>query len=416
MSDNMSKKPANVIGYWMSEKKSQKLNWTEFASVCRAHGYSLVKINLDIPLEQQGPFTVILHKLTDIIAQTLQGNTQAVAMIEEVEMYIKNHPEVAVIDPLENVHKLLDRYVSYRIIHESDLEDIDVFTPTFVELTSDDIDTNIQRLKSAGVSFPFVCKPSVAHGTSDCHKMTVIFNEGGVADCKPPCVAQTFVNHNAVLFKIYVVGEDYTVLERPSLKNFYPSDRPSIHFDSHDVSKSDSSSSLSILDPEDEEVQPVKADEKKLAAIVSTVRRELGMSLLGIDVVVENSTGRHAIIDINAYPGYDGYPGFFEGLMKCILKIVEEHKRNFEGRTTLIRNNSIPNCTEETKTSPFNNTTKGGTGKCFPDQDDSGFDTSDSSDEKKRKQRLRCTINSAARTASSPPIITAAKKYLERQH
>ena len=69
------------------------------------------------------------------------------------------------------------------------------------------------------------------------------------------------------------------------------------------MSKSDSSSSLSILDPEDEEVQPVKADEKKLVAIVSTVRRELGMSLLGIDVVVENSTGRHAIIDINAYPG-----------------------------------------------------------------------------------------------------------------
>lgn len=412
MSDNLNKKPANIIGYWMSEKKSQKLNWTEFASVCRAHGYSLVKINLDIPLEKQGPFTVILHKLTDIIAQTIQGNPKAVAMIEEVETYIRNHPEVAVIDPLENVHKLLDRYVSYRIIHESDLEDIDVFTPIFVELTSDDVEANIQRLKSAGVSFPFVCKPSVAHGTSDCHKMTVIFSEAGVADCKPPCVAQTFVNHNAVLYKIYVVGDDYTVVERPSLKNFYPSDRPSIHFDSHDVSKSDSSSSLSILDPEDE-VQPVKADEKKLAAIVSTVRRELGMSLLGIDVVVENSTGRHAIIDINAYPGYDGYPGFFEGLMKCILKIVEDHKHKIlhsENRTC----NSEPNCKEETKTSPFNSAK--GTGKCFPDQDDSGFDTSDSSDEKKRKQRLRCTINSAARTASSPPIITAAKKYLERQH
>lgn len=413
MSDNKSKKAANIIGYWMSEKKSQKLNWTDFASVCRAHGYSLIKINLDIPLEEQGPFTVILHKLTDIIAQTIQGNSEAVAMIEEVETYIKNHPEVAVIDPLENVYKLLDRYVSYRIIHESDLEDIDVFTPTFVELTSDDIETNIQRLKSAGVSFPFVCKPSVAHGTSDCHKMTVIFSEAGVADCKPPCVAQTFVNHNAVLYKIYVVGGDYKVVERPSLKNFYPCNRPSIHFDSHDVSKSDSSSSLNILDPEDEEVQPVKADEKKLAAIVTTVRRDLGMSLLGIDVVVENGTGRHAIIDINAYPGYDGYPGFFEGLMKCILKIVEDQKHrmlNFGSRTC----NSISSYKEETKTSSFNSAK--GSGKCFPDQEDSGFDTSDSSDEKKRKQHLRCTINSATRTASSPPIITAAKKYLERQH
>lgn len=46
------------------------------------------------------------------------------AMIEEVEAYIEKHPEVAVIDPLDNVRKLLDRYVSYRVIHDSKLEDI----------------------------------------------------------------------------------------------------------------------------------------------------------------------------------------------------------------------------------------------------------------------------------------------------
>jgi len=27
------------------------------------------------------------------------------------------------------------------------------------------------------------------------------------------------------------------------------------------------------------------------------------MSLFGVDIVVENDTNRHAIIDINAYPG-----------------------------------------------------------------------------------------------------------------
>lgn len=45
-------------------------------------------------------------------------------MIEEVEAYIEKHPEVAVIDPLDNVRKLLDRYVSYQVIHDSQLEDI----------------------------------------------------------------------------------------------------------------------------------------------------------------------------------------------------------------------------------------------------------------------------------------------------
>lgn len=51
--------------------------------------------------------------------------------------------------------------------------------------------------------------------------MAIIFNEKGVRDCKPMSVAQTFINHNAILYKIYCVGEEYFVVERPSLKNFY---------------------------------------------------------------------------------------------------------------------------------------------------------------------------------------------------
>lgn len=50
--------------------------------------------------------------------------------------------------------------------------------------------------------------------------MAVVFNEEGVADCKPPCVAQSFINHNAVLYKIYIVGNSFNISERPSLKNF----------------------------------------------------------------------------------------------------------------------------------------------------------------------------------------------------
>jgi inositol-1,3,4-trisphosphate 5/6-kinase/inositol-tetrakisphosphate 1-kinase len=54
-------------------------------------------------------------------------------------------------------------------------------------------------------------------------QMAVIFNAEGVADCKPPCVAQSFISHDAVLYKIYLVGDEHYIVERPSLKNFYPS-------------------------------------------------------------------------------------------------------------------------------------------------------------------------------------------------
>ena len=51
-------------------------------------------------------------------------------------------------------------------------------------------------------------------------QMALIFNEKGLKDVSPPCVAQTFVPHGAVLFKLYVLGDQFSVVERPSLKNF----------------------------------------------------------------------------------------------------------------------------------------------------------------------------------------------------
>ncbi|BES99604.1 Inositol 1, 3, 4-trisphosphate 5/6-kinase [Nesidiocoris tenuis] len=345
--------PRRVIGYWMSEKKSQKLNWSEFSKVCRKHGFELVKLNLNACLEDQGPFTVIIHKLTDIIASAVRNDIKAIKMLQHVENYIKSNPEVVIIDPVENVRKLLDRYRTYGVINDSDLHKIDVFTPPFVDLTSNDPAVNLETLKRSGVCFPFVCKPLVANGT-DCHKMAIVFNEKGLKDCSPPCVAHSFVNHNAVLYKLFIVGNEYHIAERPSLKNFYPDpDRKTIHFDSHDVSKPDSSSSLSVMDDVETTEENQNVDPEKLKQIVSILHEELGMNLLGVDVVVENTTGRHAIIDINPYPGYDGYPDFFESLMRCIKNCIE-HK------------------THQT---------------IFPEQEqeDSGFETADSSDEKKRR-------------------------------
>jgi len=36
-------------------------------------------------------------------------------------MYIKDHPEVIIIDPIESVHKLFDRTTSYQIMKECEI-------------------------------------------------------------------------------------------------------------------------------------------------------------------------------------------------------------------------------------------------------------------------------------------------------
>lgn len=228
-------------------------------------------------------------------------------MIEKVERYISQHPSLIVIDPLANVRKLIDRCSCYSIIHSTNLSTYDVFTPNFCTLRSGDRDSLKQQLKIANVTYPFICKPILGHG-SKAHEMSLIFNEKSLGDIKTPCVAQSFIQHNAVLFKIFIAGDKHFYVERPSLKNFQACDnRDTIYFDTSDVSKSDSKSRLCVLDPEDVMMEKPKPDDKILDVIANTLRKAFGMDLLGADVVIDKSTGKYAIIDVNAYPGMSVY-------------------------------------------------------------------------------------------------------------
>lgn len=313
-----------TIGIWISDKKSQKLNWNELINACSSHGYNLLKLDLEKPLEDQGKVDVFLHKLTDIIAAADQGDSKASTIINRVEQYLSNHPNITVIDPLDNVRILLNRYCYYSILQdEPTLYKQGIFTPSFAEFTTSNIEINMEIMRQRGVRFPVICKPSVAHGSKSAHEMILIFNEKGLHVCKPPCVVQTFVNHNAILHKVFLIGDRYHISERPSLKNFYPSeDLEPIYYSTGEVCKADSQSTLSILDPHDKADITMMINENKIKAIIRVLRKKIGLLLMGFDIVIDNMTGDHAVIDINVYPSYDSLPNFFEHLLDSIDEAV----------------------------------------------------------------------------------------------
>ena len=77
-----------------------------------------------------------------------------------------------------------------------------------------------------------------------------------------------------------------------------------VHFDSHDISKPYSSSALNELDEEDAITCNItEPDKERFDRIVKVISSELGLYLMGIDVIIENETGRYAIIDMNSFPG-----------------------------------------------------------------------------------------------------------------
>ncbi|XP_069921654.1 inositol-tetrakisphosphate 1-kinase isoform X3 [Oryctolagus cuniculus] len=244
------------------------------------------------------------------------------------------------------------------------MQDGRICSPPFMELTSLCGDDTMRLLEQNGLAFPFICKTRVAHGTNS-HEMAIVFNQEGLNAIQPPCVVQNFINHNAVLYKVFVVGESYTVVERPSLKNFSagtsgsspgPSlvppvwtgsgrsggrpvghtgaagglcgplagsmpDRESIFFNSHNVSKPESSSVLTELD----EIEGVfeRPNDEVIRALSRALRQALGVSLFGIDIIINNQTGQHAVIDINAFPGYEGVNEFFTDLLNHITSVLQ---------------------------------------------------------------------------------------------
>ncbi|XP_028131570.1 inositol-tetrakisphosphate 1-kinase isoform X1 [Diabrotica virgifera virgifera] len=315
--------PSNKrIAFWVSEKKLQKLNWQELETISKKFGFEVFKLSLKKSLESQGPFCVLVHKMTDIIASANMGDIRCGNLIQEVENYISQNPSLVVIDPIANVRKLIDRCNCYSIIHSTNLSTYNVFTPNFCTLRTGDKESLKQQLKMAKVTYPFICKPMLGHGSKKAHEMSIIFNEKYLTGIKTPCVAQSFINHDAVLFKIYIAGDKHYYVERPSLKNFKASERETIYFDTSDVSKSDSKSRLCVLDPEDILTEKPKPDEEIIAIIAATLTKAFGMDLLGADVVIEKSTRKYAIIDVNAYPGYEGFPNFFDCLLECITKKI----------------------------------------------------------------------------------------------
>ncbi|XP_056906248.1 inositol-tetrakisphosphate 1-kinase-like isoform X3 [Takifugu flavidus] len=203
------------------------------------------------------------------------------------------------------------------------LPDWRICSPPYLEIHREtDLSSVQQAVINQTLSFPLICKTRVAHGSLS-HEMSLIFSAGSLADVHPPCVLQSFINHGAVLHKVFVVGERHFCVERPSLKNFPsgPCDRKTIFFNSHQVSKPESSSDLTALDEQMPYLPPPSSE--AVAALVRELRSQLGMALFGVDVIINIRTHTLTVIDINIFPGYEGVPQFFSSLLDHIKSVLK---------------------------------------------------------------------------------------------
>lgn len=315
-----------VVGYTM--KPSRELDFSKrgaFPLYPTDNGLIFMPLTFDLPLSFQLPeVDMILHKATDEILYVELSNSSDLSnkityssRMQELQRYIEVNPDLCVIDPLNNIKPVLDRLEIQKILLGLETlksEGCIIRGPYFLKVGSFNEANLVQKLSEAKLSLPCIVKPQVACGVSDAHKMAIIFD---VEDFKNlvvplPAIIQEYVDHSSTLYKFYVLGEKIFYAVKKStpninaLINLHQGVGPLVF---------DSLKSLPIANESQQHLEGKSSDNKNKDINIELVqnsanwlRRVLGLSIFGFDVVVEDKSGDHVIVDVNYLPSFKEVP------------------------------------------------------------------------------------------------------------
>lgn len=300
-----------IVGYALTVKKTKSFLQPKLEMHARNKGIIFVAIDRSRPLDEQGPFDVILHKIS---AETWQ---------QQLKAYKQKHPEMVVLDPPESIKKVYNRQSMLQEVAALNLPECRgrVGVPKQLVVTSDP-GSIAGMVAKAGLKFPLVAKPLWVDGTAKSHALSLAFNEFCLSELEPPLVLQEFVNHGGVLFKVYVVGDIVKVVRRFSLPDVCDGESGKtgvIPFPR--VSCAAASADEADLDPSVGELPPPEM----LSSLSRELRRRLGLNLFNLDMIREGGKGNHYfVIDINYFPGYGKMPSHEKVFTDFFLSLAEK--------------------------------------------------------------------------------------------
>ena len=318
------------VGICVNKRKCEKLKFRENTKKFADHGIELVIIDMDCDLEQQGPFDIIIHKVLDYSEESAASGVEKTEILRQ---YAKTHKnDVVMVDSIELTEKVADRVEMTKILQscEMTVDNIKVFVPKSTLIQEGTSMEEVQHiLKKESFQFPILSKPVSSACNLNAHDITLIFSDEFLADLPIPCIIQEFCNHGGILYKVFMMGDSYRTCERPSIKNFSCHTQPSIFFDTRNISKTNKpyQPELHGFDPltakwRSSDDDPNMLNNNVVQKIVKEITKTWGVSLSGLDIIIEEGTGNYGIIDLNYFPGYDGVgQHFVEDLSNFLLRI-----------------------------------------------------------------------------------------------
>ncbi|KAG2408158.1 hypothetical protein LR48_Vigan01g235500 [Vigna angularis] len=297
------------VGYALQTKKVESFLQSSLLDYAKQHAIDLVQIDPSSPLEQQGPFHCIIHKL-----HTPQWN-------KHLQQFSATHPDTAIIDPPELVSRLHDRVSMLEAATHSQisLQNATVGVPNQV-VVKEPKAPDFDKLEQLGLRFPAIAKPLAADGGDGSHEMCLVFDRVGLNALSAPTVLQEFVNHGGVLFKIYVAGRRVKCVKRKSLGDISEERLRTLKGEVLPFSR------VSNLGVEEEGDAVEKAEmppQCLVDELAKALREALGLNLFNVDVIRDSKEPtRYLVIDINYFPGYAKLPSYEPFITDFLLEAV----------------------------------------------------------------------------------------------
>ncbi|PHU20596.1 Inositol-tetrakisphosphate 1-kinase 2 [Capsicum chinense] len=340
-----SKKFVVVVGYALTSKKVMSFLQPKLEGLARSKGILFVAIDQNKPLSDQGPFDIVLHKLSgskwrrnlevgsfesflcvyyylqnpvDNFQEWSLGLTQPQKLAQEE--YRLTHPDVTVLDPPDAIQQVYNRQYMLEDVADLNLSDtygkVGVPRQLVIEKDSSSIPDAVGK---AGLRLPIVAKPLAAKS----HELSLAYDKFSLQMLEPPLVLQEFINHGGILFKVYIVGETVKVVRRFSLPDVSKrelSKNPGV-FRFPRVSCAAASADEADLDPCVGELPP----RPLLERLAKELRRRSGLRLFNLDIIRELGTeDRYYVIDINYFPGYGKMPEYEHIFTDFLLSLVKQ--------------------------------------------------------------------------------------------
>ncbi|BAF25603.1 Os09g0518700 [Oryza sativa Japonica Group] len=314
---------AFVVGYVMKQSREEDFaKRGAFPIYPSKNDLIFVPLSFELPLASQlQEVDLVLHKITDEIINIDPNSSISFPKgisfspgMSEIIRFVEEHCDFCVIDPFKNIYPLLDRIQIQEILIR--LEGLSaegrpkLRAPCFLKIESFCGSELQKQLAEAKLSFPLIVKPQVACGVADAHNMALIFKieEFSNLSVPLPAILQEYIDHGSKIFKFYAIGDKIF----HAIKNSMPN---ASHLKSSSGGKPLTFNSLKTLPVATKEqllqneVQDSKLLDINLVEEAAKLLKELlGLTIFGFDVVVQESSGDHVIVDLNYLPSFKEVP------------------------------------------------------------------------------------------------------------